>query len=81
MKVPIGFVASVYTRMPQGKYRTAAGSELEVKPNGGCTVWFDWFEEPDACVECRPDPMPDDEGYLVWSCDEHNGGKSKWLPS
>ena len=39
--------------LPNGHYRTAAGSEMWIsgKHDGVSEVSFDWFEE-DACLDC-----------------------------
>lgn len=65
--------------LPVGKYRTDAGSTLEVsgKHGGISTVEFEWLEEPGACMDCHASAY-DDEGYLVWHCDLHDGGRAKW---
>jgi hypothetical protein len=64
------------SRIPDGEYRTEAGSSVTVK-NGRSAVEFDWFEEGNACIECTVDIPPDwdlDHYILVWSCEECGGG-------
>ena len=55
--------------LPVGKYRTKAGSTMEVssKHGGISEVSFDWVEEENACIDCQAEPY-DDDGYLVWHC-------------
>ena len=64
--------------LPKGHYKTANGSEMWVtgKFAGISEIEFDWFEEPNACFDCRPEPY-DEDGYLIWHCDECDGGKAK----
>lgn len=61
--------------LPVGKYRTRSGSEMTVSgEHGGISrVEFDWMEER-ACPDCTPEPYADDDGFLVWRCDECGGG-------
>lgn len=55
-------------------YKTERGSEMWA--NGGRSrVSFDWFEEADACCDCKAEPYAED-GYLVWHCDECGGGRA-----
>lgn len=63
-----------------GLYRTAAGSEMVVHGDncGKSSVDFDWLEEG-ACIECQPEPY-DEDGMLVWHCDECGGGTAELLP-
>lgn len=63
-----------------GKYRTESGSTMTIsgKHGGISEVDFDWFEE-DACIECSVESY-DQDGYLVWYCDECGGGSAKLLP-
>jgi hypothetical protein len=62
-------------------FKTEHGSELHV--NDRITVVsldFDWFEEPNACIECSPEPYPDkDDGeyWLTWHCEDCGGGRAK----
>lgn len=60
--------------LPPGKYKTQAGSTMEItgKHGGISIVEFDWLEEG-GCIDCVPEPY-DDEGCLVWSCEECGGG-------
>jgi hypothetical protein len=50
------------TSLPNGHYRTRAGSTVEVNgEHSGCVrVVFDWFEEPAACCDCVVEPYPED---------------------
>jgi len=66
--------------LKNGTYRTAAGSEMRVSGlrSGVSAVNFDWVEEG-ACVDCQPN-VYDDDGYLVWDCDDCGGGKAKLEP-
>ena len=61
--------------MKSGKYQTKAGSEVIVsgKHSGRYDIAFDWLEENGACCDCQPSV---DDGYLVWSCDGHEGGSA-----
>lgn len=57
-------------------YKTKAGS-LVMVDGRSYVISFDWFEEPNACVECK---MPDyDMHYneLSWYCDYCDGGYAK----
>ena len=67
--------------MTNGHYRTPAGSRLTVsgEHSGIFTVDFDWVEE-NCCVDCVPDPVPDN-GDLVWHCERCLGGRAKWGPA
>ena len=67
--------------LPNGHYRTAAGSEMWVSGahGGRSRVEFDWYEENNACIECVPSAY-DSEGDLVWTCDECGGGRAKLMP-
>ena len=66
--------------LPNGHYRTAAGSEMWVsgKHGGFSEVSFDWFEE-DACLDCQVSAY-DVDGRLVWSCEECGGGSAELFP-
>lgn len=68
-------------RLPNGLYRTSAGSTLTVAGDHGgmFTVSFDWLEESGACSDCRVDPAPD-EGRMVWSCAQCGGGSAELFP-
>ncbi len=61
-----------------GTYHTAAGSTMRVSGQyGGISeVSFDWLEEG-GCCDCVAEPY-DDEGDLVWKCEQHEGGRAKW---
>ena len=63
--------------MTNGSYRTAHGSTVVVsgKHSGEFRVEFDWLEEPNACLDCRVNPVPVD-GVLTWECDECGGGSA-----
>jgi hypothetical protein len=69
--------------LPNGKYATAAGSTIELsgKFSGATCVDFDWFEEPEACIDCEVNPYPEDFGdgewRLVWRCDYCGGGSAR----
>jgi hypothetical protein len=67
--------------LPNGTYRTAAGSTLKIsgKHGGIVEVDFDWLEEPDACLDCSPSPYPD-EDFLTWQCDYCGGGSAQLFP-
>lgn len=64
--------------LPKGVYSTAAGSTVKLSGRHGgiAETAFDWFEEPDACCECRVDPYPQD-GRLTWECDYCGGGSAE----
>lgn len=48
-----------------------------VRLNGGASiVIFDWFEEPEACIDCEVEPLPMN-GCLVWSCSVCGGGSAE----
>ena len=71
------------SRLPNGEYRTDAGSTLRVsgKYSGIFEVEFDWFEEM-ACCDCHASAHPeqyDDEWFLVWHCEICDGGQAKIL--
>lgn len=67
-------------KLPDGNYRTEAGSTLTLLNNGGRSlVEFDWYEEEGACCDCRVNVYPDGE-YLTWHCDECAGGYAKLYP-
>ena len=63
--------------LPNGHYRTAAGSEMWISgERGGISrVEFDWLEEA-ACCDCRPDAYEHD-GRLTWTCDVCGGGSAE----
>lgn len=67
--------------LPRGHYRTAAGSEMWVsgKHGGISKVEFDWLEEG-GCIDCEPNAY-DDEGILIWTCDECGGGSAELFPA
>lgn len=67
--------------LPVGIYRTAAGSEMRVSGNhaGTSEVLFDWFEEPDACLDCVVAAY-DEDGRMCWNCDECGGGSAELFP-
>lgn len=72
--------------LPNGKYRTKAGSTLEIsgKHSGIAAVEFDWLEEDNACCDCDAQayPSPGQDGwYLVWDCDECGGGRALLYPA
>jgi hypothetical protein len=62
--------------LPIGAYRTQAGSRLVVsgKHGGVRHVDFDWLEEG-GCLDCTVQPYEDD-GYLVWDCEQCGGGRA-----
>ena len=66
--------------LPNGHYRTAAGSEMWISgANSGISrVDFDWLEEG-ACFDCVPNAYEFD-GMLIWHCDECGGGQAELLP-
>jgi hypothetical protein len=72
--------------LPNGHYRTHAGSTLEVHgEHGGCVrVSFDWVEEAGACCDCTVDPYPEDWGdgehRLTWFCEFCGGGSATLEP-
>lgn len=48
-------------------------------PHGGISeVEFDWLEEG-GCIDCVPHAY-DDDGYLVWDCDQCGGGSTELFP-
>ncbi|MFQ5788280.1 MAG: hypothetical protein ACE5H1_09905 [Thermodesulfobacteriota bacterium] len=69
--------------MENGKYQTEHGSIVEIsgKYSGIARVDFDWFEEPDACVDCEVEPYPEEfdtnQWHLYWTCDVCGGGNAK----
>lgn len=74
-------------KLRNGTYCTRDGSTVKLSgTHGGISVVdFDWFEEPNACIDCHPDPYPehwgsDEQGKqehrLVWSCGECGGGSA-----
>lgn len=71
--------------LPNGHYRTKAGSTLEVAgQHGGIfRVFFDWFEESMASCDCCVTPEPEDWGdgthRLTWHCECCCGGGSAVL--
>lgn len=71
--------------MQNGKYRTAKGSTVEIsgKHSGITRVDFDWVEEEGACVDCEPEPYPEDYGdgdwRLVWTCEFCGEGNAKLI--
>lgn len=59
-------------------YETKHRSAVEL--NGDrVTIYFDWLEEPDACIDCKPNPDPAEieSGVLSWSCDVCDGGSAE----
>jgi hypothetical protein len=72
--------------LPNGTYRTKAGSTVELTGmSGGISrVSFDWLEEPNACIECHVDVTPQDWGdgthHLVWWCEHCSGGSAVLFP-
>jgi hypothetical protein len=70
--------------LPNGHYRTKAGSTVEVYGDySGCVrVLFARFDEPRSCFDCTAEPYPEDWGdgtyRLTWHC-EHCGGGSAVL--
>lgn len=62
--------------MKHGSYRTMAGSEVLVSGmyGGIYSISFDWVEEENACVDCKPSVH---DGYLTWSCDLCGGGSAE----
>lgn len=67
-------------RLPNGHYRTAAGSEMTIsgEHGGRSQVDFDWLEEG-ACPDCLPDAYEHD-GMLIWRCDVCGGGQAALQP-
>jgi hypothetical protein len=66
-------------------FKTAHGSivKLSGKHRGKSVVDFDWFEEPEACIECCVAPYPEDiDGklFLTWCCEECDGGQAELIP-
>jgi hypothetical protein len=71
--------------LPNGKYRTAAGSTLTVsgKHSGKAAVEFDWLEEEGSCCDCQVNAYPEFDHvgwYLTWSCDVCDGGRALLSP-
>jgi len=66
--------------LPNGHYRTAAGSEMWISgEHGGISeVSFDWLEEG-ACLDCRVSAY-DIDGMLIWECEECEGGRAELFP-
>ncbi len=64
-------------RLIDGNYKTLHNSTVTLSKNGGVTnVAFDWFEEPQACIECEVNPYPDGN-MLTWGCDYCGGGSAQ----
>lgn len=53
--------------------------EIYGKFGGISEVQFDWLEEENACLDCRPNAY-DDDGYLTWTCEVCGGGSAEWFP-
>lgn len=68
-------------KLPNGEYRTPAGSQVIISgKNGGIVrVDFDWLEEPNACCDCVVRTYEED-GQLVWDCNYCGGGSADLLP-
>lgn len=66
--------------LQNGHYQTTNGSEMWITGDSGgrSRVGFDWFDEPGACCDCKPEPYHED-GYLVWNCEICGGGKAKLI--
>jgi len=64
-------------RLPNGHYKTAAGSEMRISGTHGgrSVVDFDWLEEG-ACCDCRVSAYEHD-GDLLWECDYCGGGRAQ----
>ena len=67
--------------LPNGIYRTAAGSTVTIsgKYSGISAVEFDWLEEG-GCSDCVPNAY-EYEGDLIWHCDECGGGRAQLIPA
>ena len=67
-------------KLPNGKYRTANGSTMEISgTRGGISrVDFDWLEEG-ACLDCRVRAYEHD-GNMIWECDYCDGGRTPLFP-
>ena len=67
-------------KLPNGHYKTAAGSEMRISGthSGRSVVDFDWLEEG-ACVDCRVSAYEHD-GDLIWECDRCSGGRAALMP-
>lgn len=70
--------------LTNGAYITQAGSIVRIsgKHSGIAEVDFDWLEE-DACIDCKPNPYPEDDGdslILTWSCNYCSGGHATLIP-
>jgi hypothetical protein len=72
--------------LPNGSYRTKAGSTLQVsgKHGGIFTASFDWIEGDNACCDCHVDPVPaewgNNEWRLTWDCEVCSGGSARLIP-
>ena len=76
--------------LPNGKYRTKAGSTLEITghyPRVGAlarNLQFDYNEESPACVECLVNHSAlqahDGNWFLTWECTEHESGSAQLFP-
>jgi hypothetical protein len=66
--------------LTNGHYHTRAGSTVTVSgPHSGIfEVAFDWLEEPNACFDCRVNPVPVD-GWLTWHCDRCGSGSAELI--
>ena len=59
-------------------YETEAGSIVRLFAQR-VTCHFNYFDEPDACADCKVNPCPE-EGYLTWECDTCGGGSAEINP-
>lgn len=64
--------------MANGEYFTEHGSKVTIsgEHSGISTIEFDWFEEPGACIDCRPS-VDHRERLLTWDCSEHDGSSAE----
>ena len=65
--------------MMPGEYKTDHGSTVTVHTQyaSSWTARFDWFEEPNACIECREVNVDHNEYCLTWECEHCGGGYAK----
>ncbi len=62
-----------------GRYRTEHGSDVHVltRNAGSWIADFDWFEEPNACCDCRVVDVDPRDCVLMWECDICGGGMAE----
>jgi len=66
---------------PRGKYKTEAGSEVEISEEYAVSIDFNRHEE-DACEDCVAHAdfeWDNGEYFLCWYCDYCGGGMAKLI--